>query len=134
MRLLLDTHALIWWLTDNKRLRAPERDAISDRETIVHVSAATLWEISIKASLGRIDADDKELSARLEENAFVELPIMWRHGRRAGSLPRHHDDPFDRMLIAQAQQEQLILVSYDPAFRNYDVELMPISREHTESS
>jgi PIN domain nuclease of toxin-antitoxin system len=134
MRLLLDTHTLIWWLTDDKRLRTPERDAISDSEAIVHVSAATLWEISIKASLGRIDVEDDELSEGLKENAFVELPIAWPHGRRAGSLPRHHDDPFDRMLIAQAQHEQLILVSYDPTFRAYDVELMPRSRERPERS
>ncbi|HSF15085.1 MAG TPA: type II toxin-antitoxin system VapC family toxin [Vicinamibacteria bacterium] len=127
MRLLLDTHTLIWWLTDDKRLLSPERDAISDGETIAHVSAATLWEISMKRNLGRIDVDEDELSARLEGNAFVELSITSRHGRRAGSLPRHHDDPFDRMLIAQAQEEQLILVSYDGAFRDYDVELMPIS-------
>ncbi|HXV61828.1 MAG TPA: type II toxin-antitoxin system VapC family toxin [Vicinamibacteria bacterium] len=131
MRLLLDTHTLIWWLTDDKRLLSPERDSISDGETIAHVSAATLWEISIKRNLGRIDVDEEELSARLEEDAFVELSITWRHGRRAGSLPRHHDDPFDRMLIAQAQEEQLILVSYDGTFRDYDVELMPSSGRDT---
>lgn len=128
MRLLLDTHALIWWLTDDERLGPKERDAIADSETIVHVSAANLWEISIKASLGRIEVDADELTARLEENAFVELPISWSHAVRAGSLPRHHDDPFDRMLIAQAQEEQLILVSYDGAFADYDVELMPAPR------
>lgn len=125
MRLLLDTHTLIWWLTDDKRLGSAERDAIANGETIVHVSAANLWEISIQASLGRIDVDVDEMTARLKENAFVELPISWSHAVRAGSLPRHHEDPFDRMLIAQAQEEQLILVSYDGAFSDYDVELLP---------
>lgn len=125
MRLLVDTHTLIWWLTDDKKLQAPERDAIANDETIVHVSAATLWEISIKASLGRIALDQTELSARLVDDAFLELPIRWSHGRRAGALPRHHDDPFDRMLVAQAQEEQLILVSYDGVFGDYDVVLMP---------
>jgi PIN domain nuclease of toxin-antitoxin system len=129
VRLLLDTHTLIWWLTNDKRLGSGERDAIADGETIVHVSAANLWEISIKASLGRIDVDTDELTARMEQDAFVELPISWTHAVRAGSLPRHHDDPFDRMLIAQAQEEQLILVSYDGAFSDYEVELMPSPRK-----
>ena len=126
MRLLLDTHVLIWWLTGDKRLKALERDAISAAEAIVHVSAASIWEIGIKASLGRIDIR-ADLPRELEDGAFLELPIHWRHARAAGALPRHHDDPFDRMLIAQAQIENLKLVSYDGAFRDYDVSLVPAS-------
>ena len=127
MRLLLDTHTLLWWTTDDKRLQVPERDAIADEDSIVWVSAASLWEISIKASLGRLELDSVNLARELERNNFFELPILWRHAESAGSLPRHHDDPFDRMLIAQAQTEQLVLVSYDGAFRDYDVPLAPSS-------
>ena len=125
MRLLLDTHALLWWAVDDRRLKPAERDTIADEDTIVWVSAATIWEISIKRCLGRIEIDDADLSQELARNTFLELPIDWRHAELAGSLPRHHDDPFDRMLIAQAQAEQLVLVSYDEAFRNYDVSLAP---------
>lgn len=125
MKLLLDTHALLWWTTDDGRLKAREREAIEDERAIVWVSAASLWEISIKASLGRIHLGDVDLPRELGRSLFLELPIQWSHAERAGSLPRHHDDPFDRMLIAQAQAEQLVLVSYDRAFHGYDVALMP---------
>lgn len=121
----MDTHALLWWANDDKRLKPPERDAIGDENSIVWVSAASMWEISIKRRLGRIDIDAVDLERELERSNFLELPIAWRHAENAGSLPRHHEDPFDRMLIAQAQAEQLVLVSYDPAFRDYDVALAP---------
>jgi PIN domain nuclease of toxin-antitoxin system len=118
---------LIWWLTGDRRLKAPERGTIADPESIVHVSAASIWEIAIKQSLGRIELN-ADLSREMEENALLELPIRWRHARAAGALPRHHRDPFDRMLIAQAQTENLAIVSYDFAFRDYDVPLLPASR------
>ncbi len=124
MRLLLDTHALIWWFTADRRLRATERPAIADPEAVVYVSAAAIWEIAIKASLGRIEVKG-DLAQEMEESAFLELPIRWGHARAAGALPRHHEDPFDRMLIAQARVESLTLVSYDPAFRDYEVTLLP---------
>ena len=124
MRLLLDTHVLIWWLTGDRRLRGSERGAIADPESIVHVSAASTWEIAIKRSLGRIEVT-ADLEPELDANAFLELPIRWRHARAAGALPRHHEDPFDRMLIAQARIENLSLVSYDSALRDYDVALLP---------
>ena len=125
MRLLLDTHALIWWAVDDTRLRKSERDAIADRTSEIWVSAASFWEISIKASLGRIELDQEALEQEARANNFLELPISWRHAEAAGSLPRHHDDPFDHMLIAQAQVEQLVLITYDGAFREYDVPLAP---------
>ncbi|TDI36006.1 MAG: type II toxin-antitoxin system VapC family toxin [Acidobacteria bacterium] len=125
MRLLLDTHALLWWTTDDKRLKDREREAIADEDAVVWVSAASIWEITIKASLGRIELDKAALRQELDRNTFLELPILWQHAEAAGSLPRHHDDPFDRMLIAQAQTEQLVLVSYGRAFRDYDVPLAP---------
>lgn len=116
MRLLLDTRTLLWWTTDDKRLKLPERDAIADADSIVWVSAARL---------GRLELDSVNVGRELERNNFLELPILWRHAESAGSLPRHHDDPFDRMLIAQARAEQLVLVSYDSVFRDYDVSLAP---------
>lgn len=125
MRLLLDTHALLWWASDDERLQPAERDAIGDEDSIVWVSAASLWEISIKRKLGRIELVHSDLERELKRSSFLELAIAWQHAERAGSLPRHHDDPFDRMLIAQAQAEQLVLVSYDPAFSDYDVALRP---------
>lgn len=125
MRFLLDTHALLWWAADDKRLKRAERDAIENEDAIVWVSAASIWEISIKRSLGRIELDAADLEGELTRSNFLELAMTWRHADNAGSLPRHHDDPFDRMLIAQAQTEQLVLVSYDPAFRGYDVVLQP---------
>jgi PIN domain nuclease of toxin-antitoxin system len=108
-------------------LKAEERRAISDPASMVYVSAATLWEIAIKARLGRIEVK-ADLPRELEANRFLELPIHWRHARTAGALPPHHGDPFDRMLIAQAQTESLHLVSYDPQFRDYDVQLLPARR------
>ncbi len=125
MRLLLDTHALLWWADDDMRLKPSERDAIGDEDSIVWVSAASIWEISIKRRLGRIEIASGDLERELERSTFLELPIACRHAELAGSLPRHHEEPFDRMLIAQAQAEQLILVSYDPAFRDYEVSLAP---------
>lgn len=127
MRLLLDTHALLWWAADDKRLKPPERDAVGHEDSIVWVSAASIWEISIKRRLGRIELASVDLERELARSNFLELPIVWRHAEAAGSLPRHHEDPFDRMLIAQAQTEQLVLVSYDPAFRDYEVSLAPSS-------
>lgn len=124
MRLLLDTHVLIWWLTNDRRLRASERSVIADPNAIVHVSSACIWEIAIKRSLGRIELE-ADLESELSANGFLELSIRWRHADEAGTLPRHHDDPFDRMLIAQARAENLALLSYDPAFRDYDVTLFP---------
>ena len=112
-------------MTDDKRLKTPERQAISSEDSFVWVSAASLWEISIKASLGRIKFGKLDWSRELEANAFLELPITWEHAALAGSLPRHHNDPFDRMLIAQSQVEQLMVVSYDGAFRAYDASTLP---------
>jgi len=127
VRLLLDTHVVLWWLADDRRLRSPEREAIADPESVAHVSAATVWEISIKRRIGRINLDDDVFVRQLETEGFVELPVRWRHARTAAALPRHHDDPFDRMLVAQAQMEGLSLVSYDAVFPRYAVSLLPSS-------
>ena len=123
MRLLLDTHVFLWWLSDDPKLGARERAIIVDGLSLVHVSAASFWEISIKAALGRIDVGDTDLVGEVEANDFVELPITARHVLAAGALPRHHDDPFDRMLIAQAEAEALTIVTRDRAFRLYNISL-----------
>jgi PIN domain nuclease of toxin-antitoxin system len=125
LRLLLDTHVLLWWLRDDRRLKNRERRAIADPDAIVHVSAATVWEIAIKKSLGRLSVDDEALEGEMDAGAMVELPVRWRHARAVAALPRHHEDPFDRLLLAQAQIEALVVVSYDAVFRQYDVPLLP---------
>ena len=98
---------------------------MADPTSIVHVSAATVWELSIKAALGKLDLDGADLVEEIEANGFVELPMTARHSLAAATLPRHHDDPFDRMLIAQARIEGLTIVTRDPAFRDYGVGLLP---------
>lgn len=124
MRLLLDTHALLWWLADDPKLGRAAREAIADPDAIVHVSAASLWEIAIKANLGKLDLGGADLAVEVPANGFVELPIGARHALAAGALPRHHDDPFDRMLVAQAQLEDLVVVSRDPTFPRYGVSVL----------
>ena len=125
MNLLLDTHVLLWWLSDDKMLGAKARAAIADSGTQVFVSAATAWEISIKMTLGKLDAPDNFEEA-LATSGFTPLPIMVEHALAAGRLPDHHRDPFDRMLIAQAQLEELLVVTHDGAFGQYDVGLFDV--------
>ena len=124
MRLLLDTHAYLWWLNDDPKLSDQARQSMADLTAIVYVSAASIWEISIKTQLGKLAIDGDPVK-EIWSNGFVELPITARHADHAGRLPRHHEDPFDRMLIAQAQLEHLILVSRDAAFKDYTVSLIP---------
>lgn len=124
MKLLLDAHAYLWWLADDQRLGARARKAIVDPANAVLVSAATVWEIAIKAALGRLDLHGADLVAEIAANRFLELPITAAHAAAAAALPRHHDDPFDRMLIAQTQIEHLRCVTRDPAFAAYRVPTM----------
>jgi PIN domain nuclease of toxin-antitoxin system len=124
VRLLLDTHAFLWWLTDDRRLGRKAREVIADPASVVHVSAATCWEMAIKASLGRLTLGRVDLAAEIPANGFVELTITVRHALRAGGLPRHHEDPFDRMLVAQALLEELVFVTYDRAFAQYGVSIL----------
>ena len=123
MTLLLDTHALLWWLADDPALTQVARTAIRAVGTLVLVSAATAWEISIKQALGKLEAPD-DLEAAMAASRFQPLPITVAHALAAGRLPRHHDDHFDRMLIAQAQYAQLTIVTHDPKFRLYDVDIL----------
>lgn len=125
MRLLLDTHTLIYLLEAPERMRAEARNAIADPANEVAFSAANIWEIEIKAKTGKLvpPADDTLAAAR--SLPITELAISADHARRAGRLTRHHDDPFDRVIIAQAQTEGLTVVTRDGAFLAYDVSVLP---------
>jgi PIN domain nuclease of toxin-antitoxin system len=123
VNLLLDTHALLWWLADDPALATEAREAIADGNNIVAVSSASAWEISIKRALGKLIAPE-DLEQQIEANGFVPLPITIADGLAAGQLPPHHDDPFDRMLVAQARTRHLTLVSRDPRFSPYGIELL----------
>ena len=120
MQLLLDTHALLWWLVGDTRLGPKARARIGTAEARVFVSAVTAWEIAHKRAAGKIDAP-WDIRAELEEEGFLELSIDLEHAIAAASLPEHHADPFDRILIAQAQTEGLWLVTADFAIQQYDV-------------
>lgn len=119
MSLLLDTHVVLWWLADAPELSDEIKDRL-DHEPDVRVSAATLWEIAIKQALGKITAP-ADLAERVRDCGFRELPIGSAHAVAAGRLPPIHHDPFDRMLVAQARCEDLVLVTSDPRCRQYDV-------------
>jgi PIN domain nuclease of toxin-antitoxin system len=126
VRLLLDTHALLWWLADNRKLGRRAREAIADPRATVWVSAASAWEIAIKVALGRLElpeAPEVCLPREIEQNHFTPLPVTLEHALAVASLPAHHADPFDRLLIAQAQIENLTLVTADEAFAPYDVRI-----------
>lgn len=122
MKVLLDTRMLLWWLADDEQLPAQAAVAISDPQTEVVVSAASAWEISIKQAAGRLDAPEDLLDA-VVANDFGTLPITLEHAKAAGRLPAHHADPFDRLLIAQAQVEGITLLSAHSRFSDYEVEL-----------
>ena len=124
MRLLLDTHTFLWWVSDWGQIDETTRDTIADPANEVFVSAVSGWEIAIKKAKGRLVAPDN-LSAVVEEKHFEHLPLTFEHAERAAVLPMHHRDPFDRMLIAQAQAEELVLVTRDERIPLYDVPTMP---------
>jgi PIN domain nuclease of toxin-antitoxin system len=126
VRLLLDTSALLWWLADDQKLGTTTRAAIAAPGNEVFVSAASAWEISVRRAAGKLVASFDVASA-LELNSFAELPIHVAHAVAAGELPQHHRDPFDRMLVAQAQLEGLTLVADDAEIAKYEVELLDAS-------
>ncbi len=124
MRLLLDTHALLWWLDGDRSLTRRARTAIADEDNVIFVSAASAWEITTKARLGKLpgaDAVAADVVGSVASQGFSSLEITMLHAQRAGRLPGSHRDPFDRMLIAQAQLEDLALVSNEAAFDAYGV-------------
>ena len=124
MHLLLDTHALIWWMTENPSLPESGRRLIVDKRNTVIVSAATAWEMATKVRLGRLPAASditRNFEEYLTQSGFESLPVSAAHGIRAGFLPGPQKDPFDRMLIAQAQAENLIMVSNELSFDSYGI-------------
>jgi PIN domain nuclease of toxin-antitoxin system len=125
MRLLLDTHVLLWWLADDPALARQARQLIAN-EPEVFASAASAWEIAIKRALGKLEAPE-DLATALDAGGIARLPIEFEHAALAGALPRHHDDPFDRMLVAQAQCEGLTLLTSDPRISSYAVAVVAAS-------
>lgn len=128
-RLLLDTHVFIWWLTDSERIGPKTRALIADPENDIFVSGISGLEISMKRSKGQLEilngAD--ELEPLVETSGFEHLPVTFFHGERSGALPRRHRDPFDRVLIAQAQAEGMILLTDDGQIKQYGVRTLPVS-------
>jgi len=122
VKILFDSHALVWYLTGNERLSNKARDIADDLESVVFVSAVCAWEIAAKVNRGRWP-EAAQIAASLQEitlaQAFTALPITIEHARVAGFLPAYHHDPFDRMLAAQSQVEGVPLVTADPAFRAF---------------
>jgi PIN domain nuclease of toxin-antitoxin system len=126
MRLLLDTHTFLWWTTDDPQMSATALDLIADSRNTLYWSAASSWEVSIKYELGRLplpDAPEQFLAAELGRNRIESLSIIDAHAFQAGRLPRYHRDPFDRMLIAQAQVEGFGLITNNSSIRRYEVEV-----------
>lgn len=114
---MLDTHVFLWWRSDDRRLGRAARDAIAAAD-VVFVSAATAWEAGIKAAMGRLRFPDT-IDAGVEHSGFEKLPITLAHAERAARLPKHHGDPFDRMLVAQSEIEDLMLVTNDRVMAAY---------------
>lgn len=125
MKLLLDTHAFLWWVAASPALGRRARSAIRNGRNECFVSVASGWEIAIKASLGTLKIEgalDRFLPEQLAANSFQPLPVDLKHCARVGVLPFHHRDPFDRLLVAQALEDDLAIVTADPVFAKYGVE------------
>jgi PIN domain nuclease of toxin-antitoxin system len=122
--LLLDTHVVLWWLTDDPTLSEEVKIRLDD-EPDVSVSSATLWEVAIKQSIGEL-AEPEDLTDRIAQSGFRQLAISFEHAIAAGRLPLLHRDPFDRLLVAQARCDGLTLVTRDPQVQRYDVDLLPV--------
>jgi PIN domain nuclease of toxin-antitoxin system len=122
--LLLDTHVVLWWLTDDATLATDVKDRI-DLEPDVYVSPVTIWEVAIKQSIGKL-TEPADLPERIRDSGFREQPITFAHAIAAGRLPLIHRDPFDRMLIAQTNLEGLTLVTRDADIQKYDVEVLAV--------
>jgi len=127
VRLLLDTHIFVWASGRDERLHPALRVAIQGDAHEIFVSAASAWEIAIKHAVGRLDFPVLKWDEMLATMGLAALPITPAHGVEAGALPRHHQDPFDRMLVAQARVERLTLVTQDRLLRHYDVPIFGLS-------
>lgn len=124
VRWLLDTNVVVWALHKPDELSVVVRDALHRRTVSACYSAAVVWELAIKQATGKLPYRADQIAEELKRLGFVEIPITARHGLAAGRLPRHHNDPFDRIMIAQAIAEDLVLVSRDGLFRQYGVRLL----------
>jgi len=125
MRILLDTHALLWWFAGDKRLTTKARRAIADMSNTIFVSAASAWEVTTKHRLGRLNGAGPlavDFAREVRQQGFLALPISIEHGQIAGALLGDHRDPFDRMLIAQAREEKMALVSNEKTFDAFDIQ------------
>src|SRR5277367_1166686 len=123
MKVLLDTHALVWWMSDAPKLSKRASSILANTSNTILVSAASAWELAIKVNLGKLDALPLvlELARHTEEEGFTELAISMEHAVRAGLLRLHHSDPFDRLLVAQAQALNVPILSADEVLDRYDV-------------
>jgi PIN domain nuclease of toxin-antitoxin system len=124
MNVLLDTHVALWWLVDPDVLSERARDVIGDGANRVLLSAASVWEAAIKSDAGKLDIPES-FDVAAEAVGIEELPVCARHARRAAALPPLHRDPFDRMLVAQALEEDLVIVTRDARVRQYEVATLP---------
>ena len=124
MKLILDTHILLWWWDDSPKLPQAARDLIADLDNEVFVSAVSITEIAVKKSIGRLEVDD-DFADGIADDGFAELPLTAAHGGRLAQLPLIHKDPFDRMLVVQAQAEDATLITVDDKVRQYDVKTLP---------
>jgi PIN domain nuclease of toxin-antitoxin system len=125
MRFLLDTHIFLWAVTGSAQLKSPAR-RIMERADQIYVSAASIWEIAIKARLGKIDAETDDLIGSIGASGFLELPVRAVHAAGVAKLAPHHTDPFDRLLIAQAIAEPLRLLTADSKLARYGELIMPV--------
>jgi len=126
LRLLLDSHAFIWACNEPEKLSTKERECIQSADNVVFISVATAWEIAIKTSLGKLQFPIERLLGMARALNFEPLLVSFEHAARAGSLPRHHNDPFDRMLVAQAMTEGLTLVTADRILSKYEVSVLAV--------
>lgn len=127
MRCLVDTHVWLWMLTEPERIREPAAEAIADARNELLLSAASSWEIAIKYAIGRLPLPEtpaRYVPSRIRSSGVVSLPITHSHALRVALLPRHHQDPFDRMLVAQAQLESLTIITADQALGHYEVRIL----------
>lgn len=124
MRYLLDTHVLLWWIDDDPKLRTDTRKTVTNPDHDIVVSAASIWEAAIKRAVGKLCFETPVLLDTLRRGGLRVLPITAQHALAAGDLPRHHDDPFDRMLVAQAMAEDLTVITRDVRLRAYPVAII----------
>lgn len=123
MNLILDTHIILWWLDNSDKLPVKYFEAITDSNNICFISSASIWEISIKSGLGKLEIPGNFTDILLQEG-FSELPVSWEHAAKVRQLPFHHKDPFDRLIIAQAIIEDFTLLTVDKIISEYEVEIL----------